>query len=319
MSFKLPNQQQPLRHLLQARCIHHWQETRHGNAWIDPHNATGWRHAKCGHQSHWEQLLVDVHGSQWWDCPAANLSAWQSAKKDFVEQVCHNWSLGGIRRQPGPTGPRCGATAAVPQWRSEDLQWSEAGSSFEFRVDNELVSSWLNGTAAGRKSSFVPRISGALDILQKLVQEEGWHLRSLQSDWVQWVPRERNCLADHLANKCLDSGRSFAVQRLLPDPKETNFIITSDGATRQSTQSSSASWAVLAIIDGNIKLVAAGAIKFVTQVTSTDAEMTGLELGLAALLKISRGYVNVVPHDAEFIADASELLKTIHPWLAVAL
>jgi len=235
-----------------------------------------------------------------------------------MEQVCHNWSLGGTCKQIDPTGLRWGATVAAPQWTSEDLQWTESGSSFEFRVGNELVAAWLNGTSACRSSSFAPRVRSALDILQKLVQEEGWHLRSMQSDWVQWLPRERNCLADHLANKCLDSGKSFAVQCQLPDPRVSSLIMTSDGATRQSTQSSSASWAVLAIIGGQVKLVAAGAIRFLAQVTSTDAEMTGFELGLGALLKISRGYINVVPHEAEFIVDVSELLETIHPWLAVA-
>ena len=51
--------------------------------------------------------------------------------------------------------------------------------------------------------------------------------------------------------------------------------------------------------------------------TSTDAEIPGFELGLGALLKISGGYVNVVPHEVEFIVDISGLLETIHPWIAV--
>ena len=80
--------------------------------------------------------------------------------------------------------------------------------------------------------------------------------------------------------------------------------------------SCAASWAILAFRNQAISFVAGGAIKLPTDVSSLDAELTGLELAVGALLKYSRGYTNLVPHGSAEILDASELLKSNRHWLA---
>ena len=52
-------------------------------------------------------------------------------------------------------------------------------------------------------------------------------------------------------------------------------------------------------------------------VSSLDAELTGLELAAGALIRYSRGYVDLVPHGVDAVLDASELLNSNGHWLAV--
>jgi len=47
-----------------------------------------------------------------------------------------------------------------------------------------------------------------------------------------------------------------------------------------------------------LPLVAAGAIMLDKYVSSLEAELAGLEMAIGALLEISRGYADVVPHYA---------------------
>ena len=75
---------------------------------------------------------------------------------------------------------------------------------------------------------------------------------------------------------------------------------------------SSASWAVLSIAGGQCDLVAAGAVCIDHFASSLDAELVGLELALGALLKISRGYADVVPHIAQLTLDESEFQEVNH-------
>ena len=64
-------------------------------------------------------------------------------------------------------------------------------------------------------------------------------------------------------------------------------------------------------------MIAGGAVKIPPDVSSLDAEFTGFELAFGALLKYSRGYVDMVPHGVEAVLDASELLSSNGHWLAV--
>ena len=83
-------------------------------------------------------------------------------------------------------------------------------------MDNALVASWLNGAASTKIASYVDRVATAVDMLQSLVRFAGWSLRWPHSDWVSWIPRERNVIADALANMCLDKGHNLAVRGELP-------------------------------------------------------------------------------------------------------
>ena len=84
--------------------------------------------------------------------------------------------------------------------------------------------------------------------------------------------------------------------------------MVSDGAAPSSTRASSASWAVLAFQPQEISLVAAGALLFDDFANSLDAEMLGFELALAALLNLSRGRVDLVPHKVDVSFELAEFL-----------
>eukprot|EP00973_Karenia_brevis_P065387 9084778-Karenia_brevis.AAC.1 len=118
--------------------------------------------------------------------------------------------------------------------------------------------------------------------MQQMIQNEGWSLRFPWSNWVTWIPRERNLFADGLANLCLDMQQGFAVYGDVPS-SSCNFVTVSDGASPASRQNSSASWAVLSVNGKQVSLVAAGAQLFQQRVSSQEAETTGLELAIAAM------------------------------------
>ena len=307
VNFKLPCGSQPLRQLLQARCLKHWTETKDGNLWLDPLNATGWRHARGGKQSHWEHGLVAVHGVDWWD--AAGAQTWRNSRQDFVQKLCTLWHLQSPPTEVQMQKPTSAAHLSLPQWMQKDLEWHRSSGSFELRVDNALLAQWMSGMATVNTGTYQARVYAALDILRSMVQHQGLCPRHPWSDWVVWVPRERNMLADKLANMCLDMGRSFAMQSMIP-PTSANFITVSDGASRGSTKISAASWALLAADRNKINLVAAGAIYLDSYATSLEAELVGLELAIGALLKASRGYESIVPHSTESRLNAVEFLET---------
>ena len=65
-----------------------------------------------------------------------------------------------------------------------------------------------------------------------------------------------------------------------------------------------------------MSIVGGGGILFPAEVSSLDAELTGLELAIGAFLKLSRGYDDLAPHSADFTLHASELLESNGHWLA---
>ena len=182
-------------------------------------------------------------------------------------------------------------------------------------MDNSLVAAWFIGRAAVKQQAYHKRVYAAIDVLQALVRFEGWNLRWPQADWVKWVPRERNVIADSLANLCLDRGQDILVRGQLPNMLCTNFVMVSDGACRSSVQKSAASWCVLAFHHGSISIVGGGGVFLPSGTSSLDAELAGLELAIGALLKCSRGYTDIAPHGANVILQSSEFLESNGHWL----
>ena len=60
---------------------------------------------------------------------------------------------------------------------------------------------------------------------------------------------------------------------------------------------------------GRLELVAARARSSDTYVSSQMAETTGLELAMAALVKHSRGYPDLVPHEVDTRIEVVEFLS----------
>jgi len=311
--FRLPCGSRPLYDLLRARCLCAWNETKDGNLWLDPSNSSGWRHARPGKQSHWEHALAQVHGENWWN--AVGDPSWASSRKDFLLQVCSMWRLKATSKEMPVDHQPCKVSMVVPQWIPADLLWQVDRRCFECRVDNQLLCHWLCGKAVCDTGQYRARVATCVDILQGMVRHEGWRLRWQWSDWVLWQPRERNVLADLLANLALDMRQSIAVRCQSPQHLTANYVTVSDGASRSSTRLSSAAWALLAVEAEKIHLIAAGAVMFDNYVSSLDAEMVGLELAIGAILKFSRGYDDVVPHDTQTNLNASEFQQSYnHLW-----
>ena len=103
----------------------------------------------------------------------------------------------------------------------------------------------------------------------------------------------------------------------MPQPANTNLVLVSDGACRGSTQTSAASWAILAFTKNGIHLAAGGAIILLSGGSSLDAELTGFELALGALLNYHQGQHELAPHSADKSFTASELLSGNENWLAL--
>ena len=111
---------------------------------------------------------------------------------------------------------------------------------------------------------------------------------------------------------CVLIGGSLLQSGATPRNADFNYITVSDWAARSSAQSSSAAWALFAVSAHQMHLVAAGAVMFSSFASSMDAELAALELAAGALLKLSRGYGDVVPHDTDLILSEPEFLEAYH-------
>ena len=122
-------------------------------------------------------------------------------------------------------------------------------------------------------------------------------MKQPQADWIRWVPRRRNWVSDLLCNLGMDEGASMAWIR--PDAnsmsiEEANYIFTSDGGYRNSGNAAAA-WALWRIRQGQATLMACGVKKLVGG-DSLKAEITALELSVAALALLSSRREHVIPH-----------------------
>jgi hypothetical protein len=228
--------------------------------------------------------------------------------------MCVQWGLKSITGKTATQYDHIQPTAnvQVPQWLPSDMTWQLANRCFECRVDNQTLAAWMAGTAVCEAGCYRGRVAAAAEVLRAMVQHEGWSLRQQHADWVVWQPRERNKLADMLANLALDKRQSIAVRCQSPINSEANFITVSDGASRSRTNSSSAAWALLAVHPTQLVIIAAGAVLLERYVSSMEAELAGLELAIGALLKLSRGYEDIVPHDIQTNLDSSEFQSSYH-------
>lgn len=150
--------------LLCAGCLGNWSETRAGNLWMDPSDSSGWRHARPGRQSHWEQAPAHLHGTLWWD--GVEDPSWVSLRKDTLQQLCSLWRLKaktaestGVADSPGQ------ASIQVPEWMPADLVWQLDHRNFECRVDNQLLANRMSGAAVCSNSRYRARVAAAIQFL----------------------------------------------------------------------------------------------------------------------------------------------------------
>ena len=297
--FFVGTQKQPLWDTIKTRSAQDWEEKHEGNAFIDPRNTTGWRHRKQGRVRAWETVFVEIFGLKWMDMLQTGRRQWIQSRRDFAAKISEEWGV-----QEAPTVHAIFAPAQVadiqfPQWQPEDFTWQAAHSCFELRMDSRILAEWINGVAKCWSSAYKPRLAVALEQLKRIVQGTGWKMRDAASDWAKWVPRQRNKLADRLANICMDRQANIAWRNPRPFPTEAilaqgyNLVITSDGGAAGGR--AAAAWAIFAFGGQEPLVYAAGAIRL-EDADSMEAEATGVELGVAALLLYTHGHPNVIPH-----------------------
>ena len=159
-----------------------------------------------------KQNTRNAFGLDWWNAPKEE-KVWKSIAGEFVTKLRTAWGLSHKTESArAETSQHCNASVRLPQWEPEDFTWQRPGRSFEIRVDNRLVASWVVGSANCHSDLFRKRVDTAINTLYGCLVVNGWALRHECSDWARWVPRERNVIADELANLALDYGQNLALE-----------------------------------------------------------------------------------------------------------
>lgn len=118
-------------------------------------------------------------------------------------------------------------------------------------VDCQIIQKITCGHAAlqdERHRPTVKKISDQLKDLNKL----GWKTSNDISCPIQWMPRELNRSADHMANAAMDYGRGYRIHQKLKLEEEDlncNILVTVDGGSRETC--SSTGWTLGLCSKGN--------------------------------------------------------------------
>ena len=307
--FRHPCGDSPLASLLRSRSKHEWEETRQVNAWLDPHNTTHWRHWRPGQILAWENPMVNVMGTSWWDAAGTDGREWHISRPHFVSKCCEKWGLLALDATPTICQPlHALTTMKLPIWTEQDKQWMRSGMCFEFRVDNQLLSDWCGGRAACAETLYRNRILTIVGILAGVVREHGWAGRQAHHDWIKWIPRQRNRIPDALANLAMNRESSvYWKSPLTIDLWDCNLVAFSDGG-RRSSGSSGAGWALYCWRKtcSQPMLLACGAVYYQSE-QSLEVELQALELSVGAVAHaIYKGEV-CIPHELGTLIQESEL------------
>lgn len=185
----------------------------------------------------------------------------------------------------------------LPLFLDADYEWEKVSRSFEFRVDCKILADWLSGVAGFAYHDIGKQLTPIYSNLHSLLRNKSMFLRWSWASWVSWVPRERNVLADHIANLALDRRASLMVpgSRIF-SADDCNFIIMSDGAVRKRSGAASASWAILAMSGIEVSFVGGGAQILSHGTQSLEAELKGLQLALHAFQRLVDDRAIICPH-----------------------
>ena len=130
------------------------------------------------------------------------------------------------------------------------------------------------------------------------------------------MQRERNALADALANRAMDHGLSLAWQGNLEAIRQEggNVVLTADGGYRSAGPKAAAGWAFFLVKSGVARLLACGALLMdESHCDSFLAELQGLEIAAGALSRFANLGVcgDIVPHWADVWMDSFEMRQLL--------
>jgi hypothetical protein len=286
--------------LSQVRGSRHrswWESVKHESVWTRTHH--GFKHWKKGPRTEWEDSFVEVYGYGWRavrdSCQDA--AEWESLLPDFINTLCRNWGLPTIASKKEPAAicmepPEKKAKQygfdGVPsshweQASEETYDWHRKSCSFAFIVDCKGLQSLVCGHSSLQGDGLKPIFERTLTNLVNLY-DRGWTPAVPWDDPVAWQRREKNKIADYLANLTMEHKNTWSREAAWPFPgyslEEVNVLAHSDGGTRHG-QCSAAAWVVELglFLEGRwiYKVLSMGGTFFQTPISSFSAELRALE------------------------------------------
>ena len=193
------------------------------------------------------------------------------------------------------------ATISLPMEIVRDVGWQSATQCFEFQCDNLTLASWMCGDFICKDAGTLARLSKLSTMVAGCIGFCGWQCRHIADNWIRWVPRASNTLADKLANMSIGTKGNIGWQSDRYPACMGNVVVTTDGGYRPSSGASSAGWAVFVCrYESSCPLLIACGGALLEEDSSDKAELAALELGFTCFLNfVGRSDIlNPLPYNA---------------------
>ena len=155
-----------------------------------------------------------------------------------------------------------------------------------FLADNSTMTDLINGKASLTDDRYREPFVRMVRNLKFLYTRQWWP-RKDWSDYVRWVPRRHNSVADHLANIALDTAESFTwfdVNLQTPSKRgHERIIVASDGGFRGFRAGSSFGWCAWRVVhddEQSLEMLGFGYKYWTCGSSAFEAEVLGLEHAL---------------------------------------
>ena len=165
-------------------------------------------------------------------------------------------------------------------WRIFDASYT----AVDLYGDSELVISWLNGTVALRDRTYAARVGSIMRSIHCAWRQNALVPRTPSDNWFRHVYRELNTEADRLANLALDSASSQSWRSGNSTQRPLAVRGAFDGAHRNDAEVSCGWWLQATWDGGTWHMVAWGSLGLREGVTTVDAELSGAEQLVKALV-----------------------------------
>ena len=258
-------------------------------------------HNGMGHRVEWEDVFVEVFGSQWRAKrdTCASILEWMKLFGEFESTICSRWGLPSFSA-PSPDRPDTGFPLPPEKQRrttlhpleslprshgdgAPQIKWEAEHSRVCFVVDCLPLADVMNGRTKLLTPELEPAFNRMSSYLFGLI-EAGWLPPSTALDYVIWRKRCFNKIADYIVNYTMDTKRSWH-QKFIDgsqgwEADEVNLVVYSDGGTRANSCSAGA-WYIEAHFEKRgkptVMPVAMAGTFLETPVSSFTAEIIGLD------------------------------------------
>ena len=174
---------------------------------VDPRSTLNWRHARCGRQCKWEDILVKVFGDDW--MKKAVTSEWPATLSKFIDGA-----YASLSRQPPERRFEKDRNSSIEDCKHlfikeprlvtwEPQQWSNFDGPRRLEVlgDSNLIINWVSGVWTVKFRPYERCVARVHAYLHSLVAKHEVRPRTDTADFCRHIYREFNHTADRLANK----------------------------------------------------------------------------------------------------------------------